>query len=44
MTLAQLAEALPGAGGKGITTAEIIAITCAVVVLIVIAVWVRWRR
>jgi hypothetical protein len=42
--LAFIAEALPGAGRTGITTAEIIAVACAVVILIVAAVWVRWRR
>jgi hypothetical protein len=42
--LALIAQALPGAGGTGITTAEIIAIACVLVILIAVAAWVRWRR
>jgi hypothetical protein len=42
--LALVAEPLPGVEGTGITTAEIIAVACVVVILIVVAAWVYWRR
>jgi len=42
--LALVAQALPGVGETGITTAEIIAVACVLVILIVVAAWERWRR
>ena len=40
--LALVAQALPG--GKGMTTAEGIAVTCALLGLILMFIWARWTR
>jgi hypothetical protein len=41
--LAAVAQApLPGVKGAGVTATEVITVICALVILLVVAVWVRW--
>jgi hypothetical protein len=42
--LALVAEALLGVEGTGISTGEIITVACVLLVLIVVAAWLYWRR
>jgi hypothetical protein len=42
--LALVAQALPGVKGAGITSPEVIAVACALVILMVVPALVNWRK